>query len=181
MTKFLNNLSNKFADRYPKSYRVAKQVFREFWFPFVIALYWAFYRVPLSQSDFIAAFVAQLATSFILVSWGIGQLVRISRQHKVEDSFQGLGQKMGSMLEIAERLIAVTEGMPKQLAEQLYAATQTANTQVVAANNAILEARSFGGAWGGTDWQLPPRLPINPDIYNSAGGTANRPMDLEKK
>ena len=80
---------------------------------------------------------------------------------------------MGSMLEIAERLIAVTEGMPKQLAEQLYAATQTANTQV--------EARSFGGAWGGTDWQLPPRLPINPDIYNSAGGTANRPMDLEKK
>ena len=88
MTKFLNNLSNKFADRYPKSYRVAKQVFREFWFPFVIALCWAFYRVPLSQSDFIAAFIAQLATSFFLISWGIGQLVRISRQHKVETRFK---------------------------------------------------------------------------------------------
>jgi hypothetical protein len=64
MKKFLNNLSTNLAERHPKSYRVAKQVFREFWFPFVIAVGWAFYRVPLSQSDFIATFIAQLAASF---------------------------------------------------------------------------------------------------------------------
>jgi hypothetical protein len=167
--------------------RTVKQILREFSLPFVVGLFWAWYRVSPTQSDWLSSLIANFATSFFLASWAIGQVTRIRRQHTTEDSFQGIGNQLTQLTNtqatIMERFIVLqeqTKNIPalQPLIQDLSKLTMTANTQATAANTAVVEARSresqatFGWV---SDWPLPQRLVPNPMIYDSAMGGSRGP------
>jgi hypothetical protein len=123
--------------------------------------------------------------------WAIGQVTRIRRQHTTEDSFQGIGNQLtqlgSTQATIMERftvLQAQTKNIPalQPLIQDLSNLTLTANTQVTAANTAVIEARSRESlptlGWV-SDWPLPQRLIPDPRICDSAmGGSRGPPLVL---
>ena len=102
--------------------------------------------------------------------WAIGQVTRIRPQHTTEDSFQGIGNQLtqlgSTQATIMERFTVLqeqTKNIPalQPLIQDLSNLTLTANTQVTAANTAVIEARSRESlptlGWV-SDWPLPQRL-----------------------
>lgn len=82
--------------------RSVRQLLKEFWIPSLLAVAWTAVRLwqqgqPVSITDLIATF----GPAFFLVSWATGQIVRIRRQARVEDSFTS----------VEMRLLAVTENL----------------------------------------------------------------------
>ncbi|WP_187261322.1 hypothetical protein [Pontibacter beigongshangensis] len=66
-----------------------KQFIKEFYIQFIISCIWATYKVSTndeSQND-LTDFITNFSTSFFLLSWFLGQFVRISKTQKVDSSF----------------------------------------------------------------------------------------------
>jgi len=80
--------------------RAFKQIFKEFWIQTVLSLIWAFYKVHIASAseNVISVFVANFSASIFLLSWMFGQVIRIKKQHKIEDEFNNVKTELSSLL-----------------------------------------------------------------------------------
>jgi hypothetical protein len=131
--------------------RIAKQILREFWLPFLIGLAWTYYRVSPGQSDLLAGIIANFAAAFFLASWALGHVLRIKRQHTVEDSFKGveghlieLKSTVGALSLRSQELQAQTKDNPalQSMADDISKLTSAASTGIAAANTAFSQAHT---------------------------------------
>jgi hypothetical protein len=113
--------------------RVGKQILLEFWFPFLVASIWTFFRI--SKSDFWVTLIANFSTSFFLASWATGQFFRIVRNQSIEDWFKEVLQHFTSLKEMMAPMVSVAK-------------MQLANPNLTA------DARSLADAVVATDTQL---------------------------
>jgi hypothetical protein len=129
--------------------RVLKQIIQEFWLPFLIALLWTSYRVSPLQADQYIKIIENFVPCFFLASWAISQIMRIKRQHNVEDSFTRLEKRflelqgtLGRLSTVWGQLQGHTIDLPtSQLATQdISALAANADTSIAAANSAMSEA-----------------------------------------
>jgi hypothetical protein len=80
--------------------RTFKQIFKEFWIQTALSLIWASYKVhiaPVSEST-ISVFATNFSAAIFLVSWMFGQVIRIKKQHKIEDEFNTVKTELSSLL-----------------------------------------------------------------------------------
>ncbi|MEI1280632.1 hypothetical protein V6Z05_20040 [Leptospira venezuelensis] len=80
--------------------KIIKQLFREFTFPLILSLFWAFYNVSgaaPNQSWTLKAFINMFAPAFFLISWMTGQIFRIKKQVGVESSFEVVQSKLTTL------------------------------------------------------------------------------------
>ncbi len=80
--------------------KVIKQIFKEFWLPFILALCWSFYSI--GETFSLARFIANFGTAFFLISLACGQFFRIQKQNKVEDNFVDIRKNMEDFLKALE-------------------------------------------------------------------------------
>jgi hypothetical protein len=171
--------------------RIVKQLAREFWIPFLVALCWTAYRYHVSiGDDVISTVIAAFAAAFFLASWATGQVVRFNRQQAVEDSLQTLVQRTNdmniavrTMSDFAQQLQQQTKDIPglNATVQKLVASIQTTSTQLSQANNAVSAATNNLPVMGWiSDWPLPLRLRPDPRIYAPFSNTATSPLPLRE-
>jgi hypothetical protein len=80
--------------------RTFLQIFKEFWIQILLSVTWAVYKVCVaSNSDnLISVFATNFSASIFLISWMFGQVVRIKKQHKIEDEFNIVKSELTSLL-----------------------------------------------------------------------------------
>ena len=80
---------------------IAKQLFREFIFQFIVSLIWAYFATKdLLESEYtIFVYLKNFAACFFLTSWFSGQLLRVIKQQKVENSLSAVLRKLESVAE----------------------------------------------------------------------------------
>lgn len=170
--------------------RVAKQVIREFWFPFVAAIIWTFIRVSPSQPDFVASLIANFSASFFFVSWALSQLFRIARHQDVEDWFKGVVEELVRQFSALNETLTPVVSFAKMVVEKptaepdvraLAAATLAAAAQVSAANTVLLHARQLipvASWYDQSNTPMAARMTPNPEIYKQASELfPHRPPD----
>lgn len=81
--------------------KLAIQLFKEFWFPALIAALWAALGLVWKGSSPMIAAVKDAAASFFLVSWATGQYFRVKKQSQVEGHLNGILTRLS---EVAERI-----------------------------------------------------------------------------
>lgn len=122
---------------------VWKQVLREFWLPFVVAVVWASYRVYTKMDGGILDFIANFGASFFLASWAASQVMRIRKQRavelsfeKVENHFAELNKTMASMLETTNQIRELAQHVPglEPKLEALSKLVKTASYQLTEAD-----------------------------------------------
>jgi hypothetical protein len=153
-------------------WRVVRRFFWEFGPSFAVAICWAIISAWPFQGDWLRGFVANLGGAFFFVSWMMGQFVRIGRQQATEDT---LGTLVGTLTGVAEKLDSVKNRVDafgsdpalQSLAKEISDLTSSANTQLAQANSTASAALSQirGLPWA-SNWELPPRPPVNPAIYS---------------
>jgi hypothetical protein len=78
------------------TWRVTKQLVREFWFQTLLSLAWAVYSVGGIPDDSVMwrAFATNFGGALFLLSWFLSQVVRVRRQLRVEDRLEALLAKL---------------------------------------------------------------------------------------
>lgn len=87
--------------------QTAKQLFKEFWFPAVIAIGWTIYSCSGAGNTTgnladIKKYVNIFGPTFFLISWMTGQLFRVKKQSKVESNLTEIENRVGSLLKELE-------------------------------------------------------------------------------
>jgi hypothetical protein len=80
--------------------RAFKQIFKEFWIQIILSLIWAIYKVyiaPISE-NIISVFTTNFFAAIFFISWMFGQVIRIKKQHKIEDEFKDVKTELNSLL-----------------------------------------------------------------------------------
>jgi hypothetical protein len=72
--------------------KITKEILKEFWFQFVISIIWAGYKAGWNFTTYESVLnaITYFATSFFLLSWFIGQFLRIKKQQKIESHFESI-------------------------------------------------------------------------------------------
>src|ERR1700688_3261765 len=88
---------------FSKHKAVLKRLFKEFWFPAIVALLWVLYsrsvqRGVADTKNYIAAF----ATAFFLASWATGQFFRVQKQTLVDRNLQNIEQRLRDLVSLLE-------------------------------------------------------------------------------
>ncbi|MBK0368625.1 hypothetical protein [Flavobacterium agrisoli] len=80
--------------------RTFLQIIREFWIQILLSFKWAVYKVCVaSDSDnLISVFPTNFSASIFLISWMFGQVIRVKKQHKIEDEFNIVKSELTSLL-----------------------------------------------------------------------------------
>lgn len=79
--------------------KTMKQLIREFWVPFLLAVVWTAYNVLTStQSWGLRTAINVFGPTFFLLSWATGQFFRVRKQSRVEDSFLSIEQRLKELL-----------------------------------------------------------------------------------
>lgn len=86
---------------------VLKQLIKEFWFPFIVAIAWTLVNSLNSKTHALIDLINIFAPTFFLTSWVIGQYFRVSRQTKVENGLQKIEKRISSLLENIEQSTAL--------------------------------------------------------------------------
>ena len=129
--------------------RLLKQLVKEFWLPFLIGVLWSLNRVAPSQEDAFGNLIANFATCFFLASWAAGQILRVRRQHTVEDSFKDVERQLAELKTTVVTILAKSaqlHGIENDAAalrlalDDISTLSNSATTEVTAANTAVLDA-----------------------------------------
>lgn len=80
--------------------RILKQILKEFWIQIAISLIWALYKVYITPTseNVISVFTTNFFASIFFISWMFGQVIRIKKQHKIEDEFKNVKTELNSLL-----------------------------------------------------------------------------------
>lgn len=93
--------------------RVARQLFKEFVTPFVVAVVWAIF-VGWDRPFSLAGSVASFAPAFFFVSWLLGQVFRVSNRVRTESSLGRIATRLddvvGKLEESAKEAVAWATG-----------------------------------------------------------------------
>lgn len=92
-----------------------KQLFREFWIPFLVAVFWTAFSMWSDTSMVtIASVIKSFTPAFFLASWASGQFVRVSRQARTDRGLKNVEARiigLTSDLESATtRLLSTVSG-----------------------------------------------------------------------
>lgn len=69
--------------------KIAKQLLKEFWFPFVLAAAWTFFSWKSGTTSLTpVALMAAFGPAFFLASWATSQIFRVKKQAKVEERLE---------------------------------------------------------------------------------------------
>jgi len=165
--------------------RILTQILKEFGLPLVVALTWAWFRASSAQDNWWASFISNLAGSFFFASWICAQFMRIKRQHEMDDRLSNIGEQLAqsgtTMKALTTKVTQILEQVKnapalQPLMEDVSELIETANTQIVLANNAVAEARNTVPFGWQSDWALPQRLVPNPKIYEMGSPTPPLPL-----
>jgi len=76
------------------------QLVKEFWVQTILSILWSFYKLNSAQptEDKISLFITNFSVAFFLLSWGVGQYVRVKKQQRIEDSFDSVKKEIGTLL-----------------------------------------------------------------------------------
>jgi hypothetical protein len=80
--------------------KIAKQLLKEFWLPFSIALIWTatVLELPTVSQWKGVAFFEKFGPAFFLASWGIAQFFRIKKQQKVDDGLKSIETNISKLV-----------------------------------------------------------------------------------
>jgi hypothetical protein len=146
-------------------WRVLKRFVWEFWLSFVLAAAWAMVTAWPFQGDWLRGSIANFGVAFFLVSWVMGQFVRISRQQATEDT---LGTLVGDLKGVASTVNAVKNRVDTLAAgnpalQPIAKEISSANTQLAQANStasmALRQMRDLP-TWAIYSFTSPPPLPL---------------------
>ncbi|VVT28647.1 hypothetical protein SPHINGO391_500233 [Sphingomonas aurantiaca] len=92
-----------------------RQLLREFWIPFTLAVLWTVYDLSVAPDDRTFAVGAKtFSTAFFLFSWASGQFVRVTRQSRTDTSLGNVETRIGAITSELEnatnRLVATVTG-----------------------------------------------------------------------
>lgn len=77
--------------------RTFAQLTREFSFPLVVALIWAFAAAAPADRN-LAGTISRFSTAFFFVSWLSGQLFRVSKQVRTEHTLTGISRRLEDVM-----------------------------------------------------------------------------------
>jgi hypothetical protein len=135
--------------------RVAWQILREFWIPFILAVVWACYRARSQSTLSISDIIANFGTSFFLASWAMGQIIRIRRQQAVEQSFERtdanfreMKSTMAAIVGIATESRELAKSVPglERKLEQLSTLARAADRKATETDESVSETLRAAGA-----------------------------------
>lgn len=87
--------------------KITKEILKEFWFQFIISIIWAGYKInwEFATHDAILNAITNFATSFFLLSWFIGQFLRIKKQQKIESHFESITLDLKKLIEELQKSV----------------------------------------------------------------------------
>lgn len=86
--------------------KVINQIFKEFWIPLTLSIFWVSYNIYGGSTDSkwdIQKVVNVFGPTFFLLSWLTGQFFRVKKQTKVESSFEAMEARFGELLDRVEK------------------------------------------------------------------------------
>jgi hypothetical protein len=85
--------------------KIFKQILKEFWLPFLVALGWMIYNIRITNpSDWtLRSGVNIFGPTFFLASWMTSQFFRVKKQVKLEDSFGNVERRVGQVIDELEQ------------------------------------------------------------------------------
>ena len=81
--------------------RTLEQLAKEFWIPFLVAAAWTGWMICSTTDPKLSTWAVRIATfstSFFLASWATGQVNRVRKQARVEDSFQSVEGRLDQVV-----------------------------------------------------------------------------------
>lgn len=90
--------------------KILIQIIKEFWIQITLSTVWGVYRVYISDSseNNFTIFVTHFSTSLFLLSWMLGQLIRVKKQQRIEEEF---GTVKSKLILLAENLEKQTQDL----------------------------------------------------------------------
>ena len=88
--------------------RIFIQVVKEFWIQFLISIIWAGYKIKwnFSTDNAIIDAITNFGASFFLLSWFIGQFLRIKKQQKIESHFEAITTDLKDLIQELEKSVS---------------------------------------------------------------------------
>lgn len=85
--------------------KIIKQIINEFWLQLLLSVLWGAYKVQVApaESNLIATFVANFSAALFLLSWMMGQIVRVKKQQKMEEDFFHVKNELRDLLNKLEQ------------------------------------------------------------------------------
>ena len=92
-----------------------KQLVREFWIPFLLAVAWTAFNIYATPQDRnLAGAIKIFGASFFLISWATGQFVRVSRQARTEKGLASVESRLigltSNLEDVSKHLISTFTG-----------------------------------------------------------------------
>jgi hypothetical protein len=85
--------------------KIFKQILKEFWFPLILSILWTIYNIYGDENRgewSVQKIVNTFGPTFFLLSWVTGQLFRVKKQAKVEDSFGSMEVRFKELMDKLE-------------------------------------------------------------------------------